>query len=180
MNSICPTFTTISDVAAVTAAPFHLYSHMHIGDGNCFYRALAFRYFQYIRKDAKRLEKARLVAQGHKDLLFQAGFEEFAFVDFYDEYMSVLNQLHSTEGLLGLLNLDEAQQVAVMENAPEDHDLWLVLSDLMLSNAVVVHLRFITSAHLKANADMYLPFMDDGYTMEMFCNQFVEAMDRYD
>jgi ubiquitin thioesterase protein OTUB1 len=52
------------------------------------------------------------------------------------------------------------------------------MNELMISNAVVVHLRFITSAFLKANAPMYEPFLDDGMTMDMFCNQFVEAMDR--
>lgn len=147
-----------------------------------FYRALSFRFFQNVRHDPRYLTLAREQAVNHREMLLNAGFEEIAFIDFYEEYFKILQYLDSTTALLNLIDVDFMQFESARDSLPEaerrDYDLYLVMNDTMISNAVVVHVRFIISAYLKLNAIMYEPFMENGLTVEMFCNQFTEAMDR--
>ena len=45
------------------------------------------------------------------------------------------------------------------------------------SNYMVMFLRFITSAMLFANKDLYSAYIDEGMTIELFCRTAVEPLD---
>lgn len=52
-----------------------------------------------------------------------------------------------------------------------------------MSNSIVVFLRLLTSAQLRAEAETYAPFLfhpetGDPLDMRAFCENFVEAVDR--
>lgn len=144
------------------------------GDGNCFYRAYGFRLFEYLLTQPQATLEiiSDVYRTEHKALMLTAGFEEFAFIDFYDEFVDLLSSLKNIPDYM------RRHEISA-EGANTDTDrLLAIFQNDIISNSIVVHLRFITSAFLKANAEMYSPFLDDGMTMEIFCNQFVEAMDR--
>lgn len=150
------------------------------GDGNCFYRAYAFRLFEYLLlQPAERVQViADIYRTEHKSTLLTAGFEEFAFVDFYDEFFDLLSSLNDLPGYMLRHDIELASAAGGADPSATERLLAIFRNDI-ISNSVVVHLRFLASAYLKSNADMYSPFLDDGMTMEIFCAQFVEAMDRY-
>jgi ubiquitin thioesterase protein OTUB1 len=97
----------------------------------------------------------------HKQLLLAAGFQEMAVIDFYDAYVENLNKILDGKIASSELLLKE------------------VFQEPYMSNAIVVYLRFLTSAHLKKNDVLYEPFLEDNViSIDDFCSAQVEAMDR--
>ena len=45
------------------------------------------------------------------------------------------------------------------------------------SNYMVMFLRFITSANLQANSELYSCYVDEGLTIDLFCRTQVEPLD---
>ncbi|KAF9204037.1 OTU domain, ubiquitin aldehyde binding [Haplosporangium sp. Z 27] len=129
------------------------------GDGNCFYRAFAFAWFERIllAKDKPELHAyAVKTIEETKDLLLAAQFELLAFEDFYQVTLETLqNLVHFTpEELLSSFQNDE------------------------VSNSIVMHFRLVASAFLKTHQDDYSPFLEFGQSMEEYCSMHVEAMGR--
>ena len=57
-------------------------------------------------------------------------------------------------------------------------ELWTSFNDQAVSDYVVVYLRLLVSKELKANADFFQMFLEDGKTVEEFCLTEVEPMYR--
>lgn len=132
------------------------------GDGNCFYRAFSFLFIEWLVSTNSESEIARylaLVRDNHM-LMLSIGFDEFAFSDFEDEFVAILQ---------------ECQQRSTIEAVDYLYD---AMNDDMRSNAIVVYMRLLTSTYLRLHADEYVPFLESGETIESFCNAQVEAMDR--
>jgi ubiquitin thioesterase protein OTUB1 len=133
------------------------------GDGNCFFRAFAFAWFESLLLDPSRdaIPNAIRNVETHPALLVTAGFEALAYEDFYDIILAQLNNLPSMQG------------------TPEAVDILLAgFQSSEVSNAIVMHLRFVTSAFLKTHTEEYEPFLESGCTMELFCANEVECMGR--
>ncbi|KAF9971088.1 hypothetical protein BGZ73_006014 [Actinomortierella ambigua] len=129
------------------------------GDGNCFYRALAFAWFERILLAPSKPElhqKALETMRESENLMISAGFESLAYEDFYQVCIDTLKALPTMlpEQLLKIFQTDE------------------------LSNSIVMHFRLVASAYLKLHKDEYEPFLDLGQTMNDFCSMYVEAMGR--
>ncbi|KAG0248345.1 hypothetical protein BG011_000175 [Mortierella polycephala] len=129
------------------------------GDGNCFYRAFAFAWFERVMLAKSKPElhaQAVKAIQESKDLLIAAQFELLAFEDFYQVTLETLqNLVHFTpEELLATFQNDE------------------------VSNSIVMHFRLVASAYLKTHQEDYAPFLEFGQTMEEYCSMHVEAMGR--
>ncbi|ORX89015.1 cysteine proteinase [Basidiobolus meristosporus CBS 931.73] len=126
------------------------------GDGNCFFRAFAYSWYENIMlaNDPDLLNEARQLLLKTSDLLKDANFEPLAYEDFYDVALETLDSLpqQNSSTLLSIFQTDH------------------------ISNAIVVHFRFITSAYLKLHAEEYLPFIDYAGSMDQFCSHYVEAM----
>ncbi|KAI3649551.1 hypothetical protein MP228_005183 [Amoeboaphelidium protococcarum] len=142
-------------------------------DGNCFYRCVAFAYLESMlsQKTLKQqaVEDAQKPNGKHWLWLAGAGYEEFAIVDFWEEYYRLLT-----------------------DSGKDIDSLLTDMNDIMISNAVVVHMRFLASAYLKCNEELYLPFLlsqsdssrylsnlpgDAVLDMDTFCRMYVESMD---
>ncbi|KAI9467800.1 MAG: ubiquitin thioesterase otubain-like protein [Benjaminiella poitrasii] len=127
------------------------------GDGNCFFRAFAFAWFESALKDritySSRIEKLKQT----EDMLELSGFEKLAYEDFYD---ATLQQFES-----------------ITENDP---DMLLVgFQTDEISNAIVMYFRFIASAYLRIHSAEYEPFLiDEMISIDEFCSMHVEAFGR--
>ena len=52
-------------------------------DGNCFFRAFAFAYLEYLVQNKEDYEQFRELALNSKDKLIKLGFTEFTLEDFH-------------------------------------------------------------------------------------------------
>lgn len=53
-------------------------------DGNCFFRAFAYAYLEYLVKNKDEYEQFRVLSEESKDRLIQLGFPQFTLEDFHD------------------------------------------------------------------------------------------------
>ncbi|KAI0370907.1 cysteine proteinase [Pilatotrama ljubarskyi] len=139
------------------------------GDGDCFYRSLAFAYIERIlhaTEPALAVSSAVSVLETTPPFLEQVGFQSMVFEDFYDAFVGLINRVvypREDGSLLTIASLLEAF------NVPE------------VSNSIVMYLRLLASAQIKSEADNYAPFLfnpetGDPMDPESFCNNFVEAI----
>lgn len=129
-------------------------------DGNCFFRAFAYAYLEYLVRNKEEFSKFYEYAEKSRDRLTEAGFPRFTIEDFYDTFMEVINKV-KPEG-------DDTSEALV--------ELHKLFNEQGYSDYVVVYLRLITSCHLKERADFYQNFIDGNYTIQEFCHQEVEPM----
>ncbi|KAK4049962.1 hypothetical protein OIV83_003786 [Microbotryomycetes sp. JL201] len=144
------------------------------GDGDCFYRAFAFSYVErLVSQPASAAQLALAKLESLMPLLDKAGFMK----DIYDDFYEPLREL-----LISLGPLPPGAR-------PTLSSLHESFNDPEASNAVVVFLRLLTSAYLKANSDEFTPFLfaldDDPRfleggtpTMDQFCSFHVEAVQK--
>jgi len=130
------------------------------GDGNCFYRAFGFAWFerlmdsknQFLRQSALNNLAATI------SLLSSAGYQSLVYEDTYEcveKYMkAVANGEYDEDMLLTIFQTDE------------------------ISNYIVLYLRFITAAYLKQHREEYEPFLEFEIGMDKFCTSSVEVMDQ--
>jgi ubiquitin thioesterase protein OTUB1 len=91
------------------------------------------------------------------ELLLSGGFQELAFEDFYDVTLNQLEQVPDSDPDLLLVNFQTEE----------------------ISNSIVMHLRFVTSAYLKIHSAEYEPFLIvESISIDQFCAQEVEAFGR--
>lgn len=126
------------------------------GDGNCFFRAFSFALVEAIwghsEEDQKQL--ALSLDTTISNLLQKAGFERLAYEDFYSELFCTIAERRNAEWL-----------AAEWEVAPHR------------SHSLVVLLRLVASAYLRAHAEEYEPFvweLESG--MVAYCQRFVECL----
>lgn len=135
------------------------YSHIRRvrPDGNCFFRAVGFAYFERLLKD----KDGDLVAfiekvKPSKDAMAKLGFPLFTMEDFYDNFMDSLDTLKQPES-----NLES---------------LLASFNDEGTSNYLVVFMRLLTSLNIKSQHEFYQNFLEGGQTVEEFCANEVEPM----
>ncbi|EPQ55743.1 cysteine proteinase [Gloeophyllum trabeum ATCC 11539] len=139
------------------------------GDGDCFYRSLAFRYVERLMNAADpalAVGSAVSTLEASLPMLEAAGFQKLVFEDFYDTFVSIIKRIVQPEAdgttLTPLLLLEAFQN-------PE------------VSNSVVVYLRLLTSAQIRTDPDSYQDFLfhpelGELMTPREFCETFVEAV----
>ncbi|CDO70422.1 hypothetical protein BN946_scf184999.g63 [Trametes cinnabarina] len=138
------------------------------GDGDCFYRSLAFAYIEQIL-NATEPQLAALKALSILDQmpsqLKAVGFQELVFEDFHDAFADLIKAVVEPRVDGRLLTISSLLKAF---NEPET------------SNSVVMYLRLLASAHIKGNPDSYAGFLlhpetAESMDPESFCNNFVEA-----
>ncbi|KAI9598342.1 peptidase C65 Otubain-domain-containing protein [Syncephalis fuscata] len=136
------------------------------GDGNCFFRAFAFAWFENaLLGDHSVQQNTRKQLIASKQLLLDAKFEWMAVEDFYDMTLELLDQLLESK----FTSKQEAVN-ALLKRCLEQEG--------STCNAMVVHFRMVASAYLRTHADDYLPFIEFGQTIEQYCSHHVEAFGR--
>ncbi|KAE9406118.1 cysteine proteinase [Gymnopus androsaceus JB14] len=138
------------------------------GDGDCFYRSVAFAYIEKITQasdPAIAAAGALSTLDATPQMLESVGFEKMVFEDFYE----VLEELVKSAAKPGF-SLNEEMLLQAFQN-PET------------SNSIVVYMRMLTSAQIRLDPDNYAPFLfhpELGEQMEVreFCEHFVDATGR--
>lgn len=149
-------------------------------DGNCFYRALAFAYFEHLLRDRAEFERFRAAVYPTKEKLTEAGFPSFTSEDFYDNFMDVLDKLQPKSAKVAKLSEDSTP--GSVSNGGEGQtaisldELIEIFNEQGTSDYLVVFLRLLTSMQIRLEADFYQNFMVDGQSVVEFCNLEVEPM----
>lgn len=132
--------------------------------------ALAFGYFERIlhAPDAELAVTSAISSiESTPPLLEAAGFQPLVFEDFYETFLSLVKRI---------LAPDENGKVLTPAALLE------AFNDPEISNSIVVYLRMLTSAQIRADPDIssFLLHPETGECMETreFCENFVEAMGR--
>uniref|UniRef100_A0A1B0GKB7 Ubiquitin thioesterase n=1 Tax=Lutzomyia longipalpis TaxID=7200 RepID=A0A1B0GKB7_LUTLO len=132
-------------------------------DGNCFFRAFAYSYLEYLINNREDYEQFKEKVASSKERLISLGLPQFTLEDFYETFMEVI------------------QRVAPPENADEDNsgalsELHRLFNEQGFSDYVVVYLRLITSGQIEENADFYADFIGGYASVKEFRHQVVEPM----
>ncbi|KAG8997515.1 hypothetical protein FRB94_007640 [Tulasnella sp. JGI-2019a] len=138
------------------------------GDGDCFYRSLAYAYVERLIHAQDRglaVATARSILERSLPLLELAGFEKMVYEDFYDTFVYAIDSVVKPDEYGK--TLDETGLLKFFQT-PE------------LSNSVVVFLRLVTSAQIRADPESFEPFLFNPDTFEpvsvrTFCETQVEA-----
>ena len=62
-------------------------------DGNCFFRAVGFRLFEWLLGEGTQFQKVKGSLEPSKDEMVKLGMPEFTVEDFYDNFMETFNSL---------------------------------------------------------------------------------------
>ncbi|KNC81065.1 hypothetical protein SARC_06589 [Sphaeroforma arctica JP610] len=124
-------------------------------DGNCLYRAVSYALHEKLLQTESQTLQERCQVQivKSKPALIEAGFQEYVFEDFYEATLESWMQVKEKD----------SQWV---------HELF---NDSEMSNAIGLYYRFMTAVELRTNASEYIHFLEDGTTVEKFCNTQVEC-----
>lgn len=125
-------------------------------DGNCFYRAFAYAYFERLLNHQREYESFKEIIAQSKLSLLSSGFSTVTLDDFHDTFMEVVNVLS--------------------KGASAQEQLFKLFNEQGYSDYVVVYLRLITSFQLQRDADFYQNFIEGDRTIAEFCRQEVEPM----
>lgn len=128
-------------------------------DGNCFFRAFGFAYFESLLKDTNQdeLDKFIKFTKTSKDELIKLGLPSVTIEDFFDVFLEVLTSIKSGE----IKNSDQ-----LLERFCEQ----------TTSDYIVVYFRLITSGYLQQNADTFANFIVGSSSIIDFCKTEVEPM----
>ncbi|RWS00110.1 ubiquitin thioesterase OTUB1-like isoform X1 [Dinothrombium tinctorium] len=126
-------------------------------DGNCFFRAFTFAYFESLLQDEPELTRFITVAEKSKEELISLGFPNFTIEDFHECFYGVLNRIKSGE-------ISTSEQ------------LQAVFNDQGISDYLVVFMRLVTSGHLRSNEEFFSNFIEGEKTVKEFCSHEVEPM----
>ncbi|CAH8481270.1 unnamed protein product [Schistosoma bovis] len=129
-------------------------------DGNCFYRAFGFAYIEYLLngkliKEAGRFKKK---CDECKDTLIANGYTQFTVEDFHEQFVGMVDRFTVDGG-----TLEELEEV---------------FNDQAYSDYYVVFLRLLVSAYIQKQAGYFVNFIDEGKTINQFCETEVEPMAR--
>lgn len=142
-----------------TAALPRKYSHYRTlrGDGNCGWRALAFGYFEALIRtgDSARVQAEAVRLKSMNNLLSVLRQD----ADIYEEFVQE--------------TLDLLERTRVDMNEDDGRNLLASFNDDGISAAVITHFKLITSAWMKTNAALYLPFMLNE-TIDQYCSTKID------
>lgn len=119
--------------------------------------AFAFAWYESLMRQPSLFQAALEKMKSTSELLLNGGFQQLAFEDFYDMTLRQLEQIPDSDPDLLLVNFQTEE----------------------ISNSIVMHLRFVTSAYLKIHSAEYEPFLIvESISIDQFCAQEVEAFGR--
>ncbi|KAJ3557485.1 hypothetical protein NM688_g1448 [Phlebia brevispora] len=139
------------------------------GDGDCFYRSLAYAYVERILNSTDQgLDAVQAVSmlESTQSMLETVGFQPLVFEDFLETFTTLIKRVTDPEPGATLLT---------------HHGLLEAFNNPEISNSIVVYLRLLTSAQIRLDPDAYAPFLfhpELGEPMDTrdFCENFVEAV----
>lgn len=139
------------------------------GDGDCFYRSLAFAYVERILQSPDpdfAVASSLSALAATRDSLDKAGIDKIVYEDIYDEFAGLIGTIVQPNSAGKKLN---------------SAGLLLAFQSPEMSNAVVVYMRFLTSAEIRVHREKYEAFLIHPEThepmgVEAFCANIVEPL----
>ncbi|KAH6911978.1 peptidase C65 Otubain-domain-containing protein [Coprinopsis sp. MPI-PUGE-AT-0042] len=146
------------------------------GDGDCFYRSLAFAYIErLLQTPPEELEvsvaSSLSILQGTRQTILLAGTDEFILEDPYEMITSIIQNI-VTPNSKGNTLTPEKLLARFQDQGAGSMDA----EDEPVAAYIVYYLRMITSAHIKNNAADYEPFFEDGISARDFCSRQVDPV----
>lgn len=135
-------------------------------DGNCFFRAFAFSYFERLLNDEAEYDRFCKVIAPTKDTMVRLGFPAFTVEDFYDNFVEQVERFNPR----GCSNADGETTRNGLKVLVD------TFNDQGMSDYIVVFLRLLTSMQIREEADFYQNFMEGGRSVADFCALEVEPM----
>ncbi|UXI16506.1 histone deacetylase [Sarcoptes scabiei] len=135
------------------------YSHLRKTrpDGNCFYRAFIFAYFESLFGDQTELDRfIEICHQTRKDIT-SLGFPDFTVDEFYDYFQEIISMIQNRK-------------------IKSSDDLLIELDKSSVSDNIVVYLRLLTSYYLQKECEFFINFTEGSGQMSEFCKREVEPM----
>lgn len=126
-------------------------------DGNCFFRAFSFAYFESLINDNDEVGKFIKFTQQSKEELVQLGLPQFTIEDFYEVFLDVVTRIKDK-----IIDSPDKLLQVFYEQATSDY--------------IVVYFRLITSGYLQKNADTFSNFIVGDMSVLDFCKTEVEPM----
>uniref|UniRef100_A0A915KUC1 ubiquitinyl hydrolase 1 n=1 Tax=Romanomermis culicivorax TaxID=13658 RepID=A0A915KUC1_ROMCU len=153
-NEYIATGNTIFQAKARDLATRYKFIRRIRGDGNCFYRALAFAQCERLLGDQIVRKKFMNEVQSWKNRLLKLGFPEMTTEDFCDTFFDTVSKFQTEE------------------------DVTNVFCNQAESNYLVVFMRLVTSGYLQENAESYADFVEGDMTLKQYCALEIEPMDK--
>ncbi|KND03028.1 uncharacterized protein SPPG_02098 [Spizellomyces punctatus DAOM BR117] len=124
-------------------------------DGNCFYRALSFRFCELLweRRGTPWAQAALARAASTKDIMTEMGYDMSLLIDFWEPFETALKPQEDSKTLLEIFQTE------------------------YVSDTIVCYLRLVTAAVLKKYRDLFEAFILDSYpSLDAFIGSQVEPM----
>ncbi|XP_057868873.1 OVARIAN TUMOR DOMAIN-containing deubiquitinating enzyme 1 isoform X2 [Cryptomeria japonica] len=134
------------------------------GDGNCFFRSFMFSYLEHILEIQDQAEVQHVLKniEQCRTTLLDLGYQEFTFEDFFQLFIDQLEDvLPGKESSISIDTLLERSR------------------DQLISNYIVMFLRFVTAGEIRRRAEFFEPFIvgvSSSSSVEQFCKTSVEPM----
>lgn len=128
-------------------------------DGNCFFRAFGFAYFEslIINPDREELDKFIDITKNSVAQLMDLGYPLVTTEDFYEVFLDLLLKIKNGD-------------------ITTSHELQEEFCQQAVSDYIVVYFRLITSGYLQRNAETFANFIVEASSIEEFCKTEVEPM----
>jgi len=127
------------------------------GDGNCFFRAFGFRFFENLLGKEEEIQKLKEIVQGYANDLVTFGYNSFTIDDFKDVFIDELDKIAKTTN------------IKVLEET---------FNNSGSSDYIVVFLRLVVSCYLQKNFEFFQAFIEGYASIKDFCSHEVEPMYR--
>lgn len=130
-------------------------------DGNCFFRAFGFAYFESLLNDTNQDELENFIAftRQSKEDLISLGLPSVTIEDFFEIFLEVLLQIKDKQ-------IESSDQL--LER----------FCNQTISDYIVVYFRLITSGYLQRNEETFANFLVGTSNVVDFCKTEVEPMYR--
>ncbi len=148
-------------------------------DGNCFFRAFSFAYFESLINDSQEFKRFYKLSEESKEELVKQGFPQFTIEDFHETVIHFLNPFITQFKSIDSFRYSFVQFLDVLkkiESGITSEQLIEELDVMGVSDYVVVYMRLITSGHLQKESEFFANFIEGDRTLAEFCKQEVEPM----
>lgn len=127
-------------------------------DGNCFYRAFIFSYFESLFNDEDEQKRfSEICKETRRGIEEVLGFPDFTIDEFYEYFRDITTGILEKRITTATELLNELDQPAVYDN-------------------IVVYLRLMTSYYLQKESDFFTNFIEGSGSIGDFCKREVEPM----
>ncbi|KRY55128.1 Ubiquitin thioesterase OTUB1, partial [Trichinella britovi] len=127
------------------------------GDGNCFYRAVAFNLCEKLLQNPENVDYYLALLDAWQTCMEKLGYQNLTITEFFETFADLLTSI---------------------KNGMTEEQLLARFNDQYMSDYSVVFMRLITAGYMLENVILFEGFIEGGRTVREFCSSEVEPMGR--